>query len=124
MSTDTPLSTETVSHVWRLTDESINSLQVEDIDKLIFRCRHAHYVNVMVRINGKDEVYEADWLKHMRRGEHPTETRLALLEECAALLWDAADMMNDGPDDSDIAFAQAKLAKAAEKARQIRRLPK
>ena len=109
-------------HVWRLTDEKINHLQVESIDNLIRRAKHAHYVNVYVRINGKDETYEADWLKHLHRGGHPSETRLALLEEVAALVYDAIDMMEDGPDDSDVAYAQARLAEAGRKAKEIRRL--
>jgi hypothetical protein len=49
--------------------------------------------------------------------------RLALLEKCAALLWDAQDMMNDGPDESDVAYAQGKFAEAVEVAREIHRLP-
>jgi hypothetical protein len=28
--------------------------------------RDAHWINVLVRRNGKNEVYEADWLKEMR----------------------------------------------------------
>lgn len=49
--------------------------------------------------------------------------RIELLERCAALLYDAQDMMSDGPDDSDVAWAQGKLSEAADVARQIHRLP-
>jgi hypothetical protein len=52
-----------------------------------------------------------------------SKNRLALLEKCAALLWDAQDMMNDGPDESDVAYAQGKCAEAVEVAREIHRLP-
>lgn len=55
---------------WRLTDEHINELQVADIDHLVARCRRAHYVDLVIRINGRDEHYQADWLKHLRP-EHP-----------------------------------------------------
>lgn len=51
---------------FELTDENINDLQVESIRRLIERCKHAHYTNVYLRINGKDELFEADWLKHIR----------------------------------------------------------
>jgi hypothetical protein len=30
---------------------------------MIDRAKHAHYCNVYLRINGKDELYEADWIK-------------------------------------------------------------
>jgi hypothetical protein len=109
-------------NVWRLTDEKINDLQVASIDRLLSRCSHAHYVNVYMRINGKDELVEADWLKHLHRGAYPSETRIALLEECAALVYDAVDMMEDGPDESDIAYAMARIVEAGQKAKAIRRL--
>ncbi len=63
------------THAWHLTDKHINSLQVESIDNLIRRAKAAHYVNVLVRINGKDEVYEADWLKHLHRTGGSGESR-------------------------------------------------
>lgn len=43
----------------------LNDLQVDSIRRLIQRSKHAHYTNVYLRINGKDELYEADWLKHL-----------------------------------------------------------
>lgn len=54
-------------HAWRLTNEHINELQVASVDKIIKRCRAAHFVNVRIRINGKWEEHEADWIKHMQR---------------------------------------------------------
>ena len=27
--------------------------------------RHANYVNTTVRINGRDEKFESDWIKHL-----------------------------------------------------------
>jgi hypothetical protein len=50
---------------WKLTDEKINELQVDSINRLIQRCKAAHFVNVQVRINGRFEIFEADWLKHL-----------------------------------------------------------
>jgi len=54
-------------HVWVLTDQNINELQVESIDRLIARCKAAHFVDICIRINGKDERVQADWLKHLKR---------------------------------------------------------
>jgi predicted translin family RNA/ssDNA-binding protein len=50
---------------WLLTDKNINSLQVDSIQRLINRLNHAHHTDLCVRINGQDEWFEADWLKHM-----------------------------------------------------------
>lgn len=59
--------------VWCLTDQHLNELQVASIDRLIDRCKAAHYVDVCIRINGKDERLQADWLKHMRRVVEPAD---------------------------------------------------
>jgi len=56
---------------WTLTDEKINDLQVATIERLIPRCKAAHFVNVRVRINGQWEEYEADWLKHLTSTTEP-----------------------------------------------------
>lgn len=56
-----------MKHLWSLTGKSINSIQVDSIDRLIQRAKGAHYVDVRVRINGKFEWHQADWIKHMRR---------------------------------------------------------
>jgi hypothetical protein len=52
---------------WLITDENINSLQVDSIQRLIDRAKHAHMTDIKLRINGQDEWYQADWLKHMTR---------------------------------------------------------
>lgn len=49
-------------------------------------------------------------------------TELNLLRECAAALLDAADMMNDGPDESDVAYAEGKITLAVTKAKAARDL--
>ena len=56
---------------WLLTDKNINSLQVDSIQHLIDRLKHAHHTDVCVRINGQDERFEADWLKDMVRVTPP-----------------------------------------------------
>ena len=56
---------------WLLTDKNINSLQVDSIQRLIDRLKHAHHTDVCVRINGQDEWFQADWLKHLTRTTPP-----------------------------------------------------
>ena len=56
---------------WLLTDKNINSLQVDSIQRLIDRLKHALHTDLRVRINGQDEWFEADWLKHMVRATPP-----------------------------------------------------
>lgn len=60
---------------WLLTDNNINDLQVATVQRLIDRAKQAHYVDLVIRINGKDEHYQADWLKHLVRHAVPACTR-------------------------------------------------
>ena len=76
---------------WLLTDKNINSLQVDSIQRLINRLNHAHHTDLCVRINGQDEWFQADWLKHMVRATPPQRTeptcpecKAELLYECVA----------------------------------------
>jgi len=57
---------ELESVAWLVTGEDLNSLQVNSIRRLIERCKHAHYTDLVICINGKDEHYEADWIKHLK----------------------------------------------------------
>ena len=59
---------------WLLTEKNINSLQVDSIELLINRLKHAHHTDLCVRINGQDEWFQADWLKHMVRATPPQRT--------------------------------------------------
>ena len=63
---------------WLLTDKNINSLQVDSIQRLISRLKYAHHTDLRVRINGQDEWFEADWLKHMARVAPPQRTWVGL----------------------------------------------
>jgi len=65
---------------WLITDEKINSLQVGSIQRLIDRARHAHMTDIKLRINGQDEWYEADWLKHLTRTTPPQRKPLTAME--------------------------------------------
>jgi len=56
---------------WVITDENINSLQVTSIQRLIDRLKHAHHTDLRVRINGHDEWFQADWIKHLQRTHPP-----------------------------------------------------
>jgi hypothetical protein len=57
-----------------VTNEKINDLQIETIQNMIKRCKQAHFANIVckVRINGKWEEYEADWIKHLELAEAPS----------------------------------------------------
>jgi hypothetical protein len=72
---------------WLLTDKNINSLQVDSIQHLIDRLKHAHHTDVCVRINGQDERFQADWLKHMVRVTPPQRTWQGLTDEEIAQGW-------------------------------------
>lgn len=58
---------------WNLTNDHINDLQVEDVDAIIKRAKQAHFVDINIRINGKWEKYEGDWIKHIERISTPEE---------------------------------------------------
>ena len=66
-----PQRTEQEPVAWMLTDKNINSLQMDSIQRLIDRLNHAHHTDLRVRINGQDEWFQADWLKHMVRATPP-----------------------------------------------------
>ena len=72
---------------WLLTDKNINSLQVDSIQRLIDRLKHAHHTDLCVRINGQDEWFQADWLKHMVRASPPQRTWVGLTEAQCGVLW-------------------------------------
>jgi hypothetical protein len=69
---------------WLITDEKINSLQVDSIQRLIDRARHAHMADIKLRINGQDEWHQADWLKHLTRTTPPQSE-----QEPVAINWGA-----------------------------------
>jgi hypothetical protein len=66
---------------WLLTDKNINALQVDSIQRLIDRLKHAHHTDLRVRINGQDEWFQADWLKHMIRVTPPQRTWVGLTND-------------------------------------------
>ena len=66
---------------WLLTDKNINSLQVDSIQRLINRLKHAHQTDLCVRINGQYEWFQADWLKHMVIATPPQRTWVGLTDE-------------------------------------------
>jgi len=72
---------------WLITDEKINSLQVDSIQRLVDRARHAHMTDIKLRINGQDEWHQADWLKHLTRTNPPQRTWQGLTDEEIAQGW-------------------------------------
>ena len=75
---------------WLLTEKNINSLQVDSIQLLIDRLKHAHHTDLCVRINGQDEWFQADWLKHMVRATPPQRTWVGLEGEEIRNSWEEA----------------------------------
>ena len=61
---------------WILPREKVNSVQAETIAKTIVMAKHAHYVNVRIRINGEWQEMEADWIKHMRLSDNESAQRI------------------------------------------------
>ena len=59
---DLPLETD-----WHMRSDRINRLQQASMEGLVRRCKQAHHVDVIVRINGRYEVFEADWIKHLEK---------------------------------------------------------
>ena len=49
-----------------LDDEFVNELQRRSIIKLIDKAKRANSTDIHMRINGKDETIEADWIKHLK----------------------------------------------------------
>lgn len=89
---------------WLITDEMINSLQVDSIQRLIDRARHAHMTDIKLRINGQDEWHQADWIKHMKRAVPQQREWVGLTnEECTFL----ACKSSNGP--HCVAMTEAKL---------------
>jgi hypothetical protein len=90
-----PQRTEQEPVAWLLTEKNINSLHVDSIQLLIDRLKHAHHTDLCVRINGQDEWFQADWLKHMVRATPPQRTWVGLTVEeiktiCVENGWDSS----------------------------------
>lgn len=75
---------------WLVTEYHINELQAESIQQLIDRAKHAHTADIKLRIEGQDEWYEADWLKHLARATPPQ--REEMQEPVAWMCPDDPDM--------------------------------
>lgn len=69
------------SVAWLVTECHINELQIDSIQRLIDRAKRASMTDIKLRINGQDEWYEADWLKHMTRTTPPQRPWVGLTEE-------------------------------------------
>jgi hypothetical protein len=103
-----PQRTEQELVAWLLTDKNINSLQVDSIQRLIDRLKHAHHADLCVRINGQDEWFEADWLKHMVRATPPQRTWVGLTDEEIAQGWKES-WVTEQAWQSAVWWAEAKL---------------
>lgn len=48
---------------WILPADAINELQQDSIKELVEAAKRAHFCDVVLRIQGEDVRFEADWLK-------------------------------------------------------------
>lgn len=44
----------------------INQMQLDSMRNAIAKARHAHHTDLVMRVNGQDVHWQADWLKHLR----------------------------------------------------------
>ncbi len=51
--------------ILEIPDERLNEPMRRWLKRLLDRAQHANYVNVTVRRSGRDEKFEADWIKHL-----------------------------------------------------------
>lgn len=65
MSNREQVSPDERSTDWQLSAAKINAIQQSSITELVKRCKAAHFVDVHVRINGKWEIFQADWIQHL-----------------------------------------------------------
>ena len=75
---------------WLIDDKSINHLQIKTIQRLIERANHAHMTDIKLRINGQDEWYEGDWIKHMVEAPQPNQEQdkpVAIIEVKNGKAW-------------------------------------
>ena len=56
-----------------LPSESLNQPMLNGLRLLLARVPHAHYIDVVVRINGNDEKHQADWIKHLAQVQPTTD---------------------------------------------------
>lgn len=97
---------------WLITDENINSLQVDSIQRLIDRTRHAHMTDIKLRINSQDEWHQADWLKHLTRTTPPQRKPLTD-EEIEKCYETTGHYQTLRPQDRFAVFALARAIEAA-----------
>ena len=51
-------------------NKHLNQLMRDSIQTLAKDARHANYANITMRVDGRDFVYQADWLKHIQFPKH------------------------------------------------------
>lgn len=72
---------------WILRGQHINELQQASIARVVKRCKQAHFTNLDIRINGKNEAEEADWVKWLEpvtvtTNQHSPEREARALLPC------------------------------------------
>jgi hypothetical protein len=59
---------------WHLSADKINAPQQESIEKFTVKARQARLINITIRKDGVETVWEGDWIKHIRKAE-PTDPK-------------------------------------------------
>ena len=52
---------------WFLPADAINELQQSSMEKMMRLCPGSHHIDVIVRYEGQDKRFEADWIKHLEK---------------------------------------------------------
>lgn len=53
---------------WTLSKDKIISPQQASIEHAVEMAKHGHHIDIVIRINGRDETLQADWIKHLEPG--------------------------------------------------------
>lgn len=56
---------------WVLDRKHLTPCAAKSLDEWIEVCKRAHMVDVDVRVGGKNVIFEADWIKYMKKAELP-----------------------------------------------------
>ena len=100
---------------WLIADEKINSLQLNSIQRLVDRARHAHMTDIKLRISGQDEFHQADWLKHLTRTTPQQRTWVGLTRDEQSFVYSNLHNATSREDSFWVDFANAIEDKLKEK---------
>jgi len=50
---------------WQVTAHTLNRLQQASITEMVRMAKHAHMTDIVLRVDGRYVVYQADWIKSL-----------------------------------------------------------